>query len=1187
MVFGGGNRSIAINLHVNPAGVAAGLAVARKHMVDFARSAAEESKKERRAAQERAEAYGSVAGGFAKAGLALGAFAAVSVVSAAKFDKAMSRAAAGTQATTSQLTALRSAAIKAGADTQYSATQAADAITEMGKAGVAVRDILGGGLTGTLSLAAAGQLEVARASEIAATTMTQFGLRGEDLGHVADVLAAGAGKAQGSVEDLANGLKYVGPYAAQAGISLETTTGVLAEFASQGIIGEQAGTTFRSVLASLAAPSKIAGEKMRELGIEMYDANGNFIGMEDAAQELQDKLSGLSAAQRNAAMEVIFGREALTGATVLYKGGAAAVAEWTSKVNDQGFAAEQAAKLMDNLSGDLEKLKGSLETAFISSGSGATDGLRDIVQVVDGAVDAFNAIPAPVQHATVLIAGVGAASLLATAGVLKLAGAAAVARTNLATLGVTAATTRASLLLLGKAFAVVGTAAAAVELGEFVGKAQATRVATDDLAAAALAFAKNGKLSGDGLKAFGTGFGPFKDNATDTAEAMDKFGSAAARALDQGWDARLGRWQSMGTATAKFREQVTQWDDALASLVTRGHGAEAEKMFNALTQAAVEQGLPMATISAQFTKYQAAVGESAEATVRAAGAGASYAASMQSAENVATQLTNAQNALAAALDGAQNAFLQGRAAARDYEAAQDAAADAAKRNGETTDESTEKGRENAAALDQLATSTLAYLSTLTGPNGEATPKFNAALKESRTNLIATARAMGMSKTEAKAYADKILAIPASKITEVTLLNAQNAINQITTLRENLGRIPGSKTVYLRVERGPMPSIGAGKDVASADGNIIRFYGEGGMENHVAQIARPSNTVRVWAEPETGGEAYIPLAPSKRGRSKAILKQTAGIFGMQAFAAGGFNNPFGSNDVFQRYQGLLPKPITADQVAAAVRAATNAENARRNAATRLADAERALTAARRKGGAERIRDAEDRLDRARRSHSQARSREAAAEKKEADALRRKNAPKGFQLGVFESALRGTVSRNTAYQRNLASVSKRGGSALAGALEAMGTEGVDLVAALARAPLSQLRRVAALLRKLDPEAFGVGQKTTKFAAGGIAPATMGGWRVFAEAGQDEAFIPLGSGNRARSRALTSETASRLGGAVTWSNHRIVPGASGVSAAPSSTAGGGGGVAMNVGTVQLLRGGPEDVARDVMFAVRQLGG
>jgi TP901 family phage tail tape measure protein len=137
-----------------------------------------------------------IMGGAIVAGLGL------AVGKSMEFEQSMSAVGAATQATAGTLGQLRDAAMKAGADTKYSATEAADGITEMAKAGVSAKDIMGGGLTGALSLAAAGQIDVAEAAGIASTAMTQFSLSGKDLPHVADLLAAGAGKAMGSVDDL-------------------------------------------------------------------------------------------------------------------------------------------------------------------------------------------------------------------------------------------------------------------------------------------------------------------------------------------------------------------------------------------------------------------------------------------------------------------------------------------------------------------------------------------------------------------------------------------------------------------------------------------------------------------------------------------------------------------------------------------------------------------------------------------------------------------------------------------------------------------------------------------------------------------------------------------------------------------------------------------------------------------------
>jgi TP901 family phage tail tape measure protein len=188
------------------------------------------------------------------AGIALAGMAGYAIKAAADFDKSMSQVRAATHASTQDMDALRKAALQAGKDTQYSATQAADGITELAKAGVSTTDILGGGLKGALNLAAAGQLDVGEAAETAATAMTQFGLSGKQVPHIADLLAAAAGKAQGSVHDMGYALKQSGLVASQFGLSVEDTTGTLAAFASAGLIGSDAGTSFKTMLLSLANP---------------------------------------------------------------------------------------------------------------------------------------------------------------------------------------------------------------------------------------------------------------------------------------------------------------------------------------------------------------------------------------------------------------------------------------------------------------------------------------------------------------------------------------------------------------------------------------------------------------------------------------------------------------------------------------------------------------------------------------------------------------------------------------------------------------------------------------------------------------------------------------------------------------------------------------------------------------------
>ena len=382
---------------------------------DESETAAKKQREQAAAAEKQRSAALSLATGLVAVGIAAAAMVGLSVAKFTEFDKQMSNTSAATMATAEEQRALGDAALDAGADTAYSATEAAAAEEELAKAGQSVSDIVGGSLAGSLALAAAGQLEVARSAEIMATVLTQFRLPAEQAGHVADVLAAGAGKAQGSVDDLSLALSYVGPLAASMGWSLEETAGTLAYFSTQGIAGEKAGTALRGVIAALQSPSSAATKIMQEYGISVYDANGNRLAAAPLAQQLKDKLSGLTAQERQAALGRIFGNESLLGATLLYEGGAKAVATWTDNVNDAAYASEQAAMKQDNLAGDLEKLGGAFDTALIKTGSGANEVLRELVQSATGLVDIFGDAPAPVQ-ATALGLGVATAAAALLAG---------------------------------------------------------------------------------------------------------------------------------------------------------------------------------------------------------------------------------------------------------------------------------------------------------------------------------------------------------------------------------------------------------------------------------------------------------------------------------------------------------------------------------------------------------------------------------------------------------------------------------------------------------------------------------------------------------------------------------------------------------------------------------------------------
>lgn len=345
---------------------------------------------------------GLVTKGITAAGLAVAAFGVASIKMAADFDEQMSTVQANSGATTAQLGQLRAAALQAGASTVYTAAESAGAINDLAKAGMSVSDILSGGLTASLNLAAAGQMDVGNAAEYMSQALTMFHLSGKDATSTADALAAGADKAVGDVSDFGEALNNCGAQANGFGMSLQETVGVLALFAQNGIVGAEAGTRLNSMLMKLSAPSSEAQAEMDKLGISVYDSSEKFVGMANFAGQLKEKIGSLSEEQRHYAMATIFGSYATSGATYIMNAGKKGVENWTKAVSDSGFAAQQASNKTNNLKGDLKMLESATQSAMTKIGEGAQGPLRKFTQGLTDLITDFGNLPAGVQQAIVL-----------------------------------------------------------------------------------------------------------------------------------------------------------------------------------------------------------------------------------------------------------------------------------------------------------------------------------------------------------------------------------------------------------------------------------------------------------------------------------------------------------------------------------------------------------------------------------------------------------------------------------------------------------------------------------------------------------------------------------------------------------------------------------------------------------------
>ncbi|WP_327378016.1 phage tail tape measure protein [Streptomyces sp. NBC_01216] len=727
--------------------------------------------------------------------LALVAAFGFAVFTAAKFEKAMSNVAAVTQASAGEMARLRSAALEAGRTTAYSASQAAEAEFELAKAGISVADIAGGALKGSLSLAAAAQIDLSEAAEISATTMTVFGLKGKDVGHVADVLAAAANKSATDVHQLGLSFKMAGLVAAQTGLSLEDTTGTLALFAAQGMKGSDAGTSLKVMLQRLTPNSKEAQATMDQLGLSAYDATGQFVGLHELAGRMKEAFAGLTPEARNSAMGVIFGSDAVRAASILYKYGEEGVRQYTDAVNDQGYAAAVAAVKMDNLIGDLQLLKSALESALIESGSAANAALRDMVQWVTRLVNIYNGLPPGVQRVIGGLTGVVGVVGLVGASMLLLLPRIMLVRREMTALGVTAASTRAALMTLGRLGLVVGSImAVGWAIDTVADRFRAAPADVTKMTNAVVDFAQKGKVAGELTRNFG--------------QDLDGFGDAVARIAHPGVLDRIEDFFGTfdpgtdvgGPGLDKAVEKVKAVDEALARLVQSGNGELAANSFKKFAAEAERGGTSadkLRTLMPQYT--EALVGVDTEAKLAAGSQGDLADAAAVTADEMADQRTMAEK-LSDALDSLNGSSISATEGQIAFEASLDDLTKTVKENGRSLDVSKEKGRDVMSAFLDAAKAAQKHAAAVAEQKGsvEAGSK---ALGEHIAALRKTMKAAGFTDKQIDELIGTYARLPESKATGVDAPGAVEARRQIDHLHKAVAGLQPGKTITIKAPTG--------------------------------------------------------------------------------------------------------------------------------------------------------------------------------------------------------------------------------------------------------------------------------------------------------------------------------------------------------------------------------------------------
>lgn len=343
-----------------------------------------------------------------------------SVTTAAKFESSMSQVQATLGIaddamseldgqTVNTMAALSDLAQEMGANTKFSASEAAAAINNMAMAGYDVQEIYQA-LPQVLNLASAGALDLDYATQLVANGLNVMGMETSKAQELSDKLAVTASNAYGSVSDFGEGLLVAGAQAKLANVSLTDTMTALGILGDNGISASEGGTYLRNTLKNLYTPTDDAAKALAELGIETANSDGTLRDFQVVLQDLGGALDGLTDDQRIKYMSRIFDTRTISAANALIANSAERWDELSGAIDDASGAADQmAATQLNNLQGQLTILKSSLEGAAIAFGNLLLPAIKSLASGLQGLMNWINGLSESQKKTVVTILSVVAA----------------------------------------------------------------------------------------------------------------------------------------------------------------------------------------------------------------------------------------------------------------------------------------------------------------------------------------------------------------------------------------------------------------------------------------------------------------------------------------------------------------------------------------------------------------------------------------------------------------------------------------------------------------------------------------------------------------------------------------------------------------------------------------------------------
>ncbi len=351
---------------------------------------------------------------------AVGALGTTAVKTTADFDSSMSQVQATmgitkdsmsdlNGASVNTMNALRDLAKQMGAETAFSASECADAMNYLALAGYDTQEIYDT-LPTVLNLAAAGDIDLASASDMVTDAMSALGMETSEADTMVDQMAKTASLTNTSVAQLGDGILTIGATArtVKGGTAeLNTALGILA---NNGIKSAEGGTHLRNVILSLQNPTDKAAAQMEALGISVYDSEGNMRSLNDILGDLNTSMEGMTAQEKSNIIGQIFNKTDLSAVNALLANTGDAWDSLQQSIADSSGAAQQMADTqLDNLSGQLTLLKSALEGLAISFGEILMPAVRTAVEKVQAFVDKLNSLDDAQKQTAVKIALIAAA----------------------------------------------------------------------------------------------------------------------------------------------------------------------------------------------------------------------------------------------------------------------------------------------------------------------------------------------------------------------------------------------------------------------------------------------------------------------------------------------------------------------------------------------------------------------------------------------------------------------------------------------------------------------------------------------------------------------------------------------------------------------------------------------------------